>query len=128
MPCLPNLFFAFRLFSLLTRLIRDMQTPPTSPDSFGNTYSRSSQSNLILVSNRLPVTVKCTLEGQYDYRKSSGGLVSEMSGLSQDTDFLCYGWPGLAVSPEQVGQMETRLKKEHKATPIFVEEELACKH
>jgi hypothetical protein len=33
----------------------------------------------------LPVTVKRTLGGQYDYQKSSGGLVSGTSGLSQDT-------------------------------------------
>jgi hypothetical protein len=46
-----------------------MQTPPPSSDSFGITYSRSPQSNLILVSFRLPVTVKRTVDGQYDYQK-----------------------------------------------------------
>jgi hypothetical protein len=51
-----------------------------------------------------------------------------MSGLSQDTYSLRYGWPSLAVSAAEIGQMETKLKKEHKAIPIFMEEELTCMH
>jgi hypothetical protein len=56
-------------FTFLQHLAQDMQTPPPSSDSFGITYSRSPQSNLILVSFRLPVTVKRTVDGQYDYQK-----------------------------------------------------------
>jgi hypothetical protein len=105
-----------------------MQTPPPSPDSFGTTLTRSTQSNLILVSNRLPVTVERTVDGQYDYQKSCGGLVSGMRGLSQDTDFLWYGCPGLTVPPGEVRLVEKRLREEHKAVPVFMDEDLARKH
>jgi trehalose 6-phosphate synthase len=51
-----------------------------------------------------------------------------MSGLGQDTDFFWYGWPGVTVSPAETRLMEKRLRKEHKEVPVFMDEELACKH
>ena len=81
-----------------------------------------------MVSSRLPVTVKRTVNGQYDYQKSSGGLVTGMSGLGEDTDFLWYSWPGLTVLGRETGSMGKRLREEHRATPVFMDEELVRKH
>jgi trehalose 6-phosphate synthase len=51
-----------------------------------------------------------------------------MSGLGQDTDFLWYGWPGLTVPPAERPLVEKTLRREYKAVPVFMDEELACKH
>ena len=52
------------------------------------------QGRLLLISNRLPITIKRSDEGHYDFSMSSGGLVSGLSGLSKNTQFKWYGWPG----------------------------------
>ena len=51
----------------------------------------SSEGRLLLVSNRLPITIKRSDEGKYDMSMSSGGLVSGLSGLSKTTTFQWYG-------------------------------------
>ncbi|KAI7656144.1 hypothetical protein KC318_g12592, partial [Hortaea werneckii] len=43
----------------------------------------SPKGRLLLISNRLPITIKRSEEGTYDFSMSSGGLVSGLSGLSK---------------------------------------------
>lgn len=86
------------------------------------------QGRLLLVSNRLPITIKRSDEGQYTFGESSGGLVSGLSGLSKSTTFVWYGWPGLEVPDDEARPMVERLKKEHNAVPVFVDDELADRH
>lgn len=59
---------------------------------------------------------------------SSGGLVTGLSGLSKATSFQWYGWPGLEVPEAEAGPMRQRLKDEHGAVPVFVDDELADRH
>ncbi|KAI7159763.1 hypothetical protein KC352_g27066, partial [Hortaea werneckii] len=47
----------------------------------------SPKGRLLLISNRLPITIKRSEEGTYDFSMSSGGLVSGLSGLSKTTQF-----------------------------------------
>lgn len=83
---------------------------------------------LLLVSNRLPITIKRSNEGDYNFSMSSGGLVTGLSGLSKKTAFQWYGWPGLEVPKDEAGPLVDRLKKEYGAIPVFVDDELADRH
>lgn len=86
------------------------------------------EGRLLLVSNRLPITIKRTDEGKYDFTMSSGGLVSGLSGLKNTTTFEWYGWPGLEVPEEEIGDLKDRLKEEYNAVPIMLDDELADRH
>ena len=86
------------------------------------------EGRLLLVSNRLPITIKRSEDGHYDFSMSSGGLVSGLSGLSKTTTFQWYGWPGLEVPDEEVGTLQSKLKEEYNAVPVMLDDELADKH
>ncbi|KAK7422083.1 Trehalose-6-P synthase/phosphatase complex synthase subunit [Neonectria punicea] len=83
---------------------------------------------LLLLSNRLPITIKRSEDGSYSFSMSSGGLVTGLSGLSKTTSFQWYGWPGLEVPENEVDGMKTRLKDEYGAHPVFIDDELADRH
>ena len=85
-------------------------------------------SRLLLVSNRLPITIKRSNDGKYDFSMSSGGLVTGLSGLSKTTKFCWYGWAGLEVPEDEVEEVTTRLQDEFNAKPIFMSDELADRH
>src|SRR5271170_2999755 len=86
------------------------------------------ESRLLLVSNRLPITINRSSDGKYDFSMSSGGLVSGLSGLSKSTTFQWYGWPGLEIPADEAKDVNTRLKDEYNAVPVFIDDELADKH
>jgi trehalose 6-phosphate synthase len=87
-----------------------------------------SDARLLLISNRLPITIKRSEDGSYDFSMSSGGLVSGLSGLSKSTTFQWYGWPGLEVPEKEAGPLTKRLKDEYNAVPVFIDDELADRH
>lgn len=91
------------------------------------------EGRLLLVSNRLPITIKERKDSQpgsqrYAFSMSSGGLVTGLSGLSKATKFLWYGWPGLEVPDSERDPMVKRLEGEYGAHPIFVPDDLAELH
>lgn len=86
------------------------------------------ESRLLLVSNRLPITIKRSNDGKYEYSMSSGGLVTGLSGLAKTTQFQWYGWPGLEIPKNEVNDVTTRLKDEFNAIPVFMDDELADRH
>lgn len=53
-------------------------------------------SRLIIISNRLPITID-KVEGGLVYHPSAGGLVSGLGSLSSTWERLWIGWPGQAV-------------------------------
>lgn len=87
-----------------------------------------SSGRLLLISNRLPITIKRSDDGQYTFSMSSGGLVTGLSGLSKTTSFQWYGWPGLEVPEAEAGPMRQQLKEKYNAIPVFVDDELADRH
>ena len=89
---------------------------------------RRAEARLLLVSNRLPITIKRSADGKYEYSMSSGGLVSGLSGLSKTTTFQWYGWPGLEIPPDEAEGVTKKLEDEYKAVPVFIDDELADKH
>lgn len=56
------------------------------------------EQRLIVVSNRLPVTIMKDANGEYQFAMSSGGLVSALSGCKKSMSFTWIGWPGKHVS------------------------------
>lgn len=101
---------------------------PSASSSSSSKSSTKVDSRLLLVSNRLPITIKRSDDGKYDFSMSSGGLVSGLSGLSKSTQFQWYGWPGLEVPEDEIDIVVNRLKKEYDAVPVFIDDELADKH
>ena len=85
-------------------------------------------SRLLLVSNRLPITIRRSRSGNYEFSMSSGGLVTGLSGLSKTTTFQWYGWPGLEVPEDEIKTVTERLQEEFNATPVFMEDKLADRH
>ena len=107
------------------------------------------QQRLIVISNRLPVTIKENDTADdggkmpWTYSMSSGGLVSALSGVKKLMSFLWIGWPGIlsallasrchnqsAVGFEVNGKAERlRLSKEllqmHACYPVFLSNEIA---
>ncbi len=83
---------------------------------------------LLLISNRLPITIKRGDEGGFSFSMSSGGLVTGLSGLSKATSFQWYGWPGLEVPEAEAGPMREQLREKYNAIPVFIDEELADRH
>jgi trehalose 6-phosphate synthase len=92
-----------------------------SPDS-------KSEGRLLLVSNRLPITIKRSEDGKYDFSMSSGGLVSGLSGLSKSTKFQWYGWPGLEVPQDEIEGVKARLLQDYGAVPVMLDDDLADRH
>jgi len=78
-------------------------------------------SKLIIVSNRLPVTVS-RAGGKINLRPSVGGVATGMSSLSEPEKRLWFGWPGLAddkLTPE-VEQDVGRKLYELNCHPVFL--------
>jgi trehalose 6-phosphate synthase len=86
------------------------------------------QGRLLLVSNRLPITIKRSDDGSYAFSMSSGGLVSGLSGLSKTTTFVWYGWPGLEVPETEAGPMIQKLHDEYGSVPVFIDDDLSERH
>lgn len=86
------------------------------------------QGRLLLVSNRLPITIKRSEDGAYNFSMSSGGLVTGLSGLAKTTTFQWYGWPGLEVPEAEAAPLVKQLSDEYGAVPVFVDDELADRH
>lgn len=85
-------------------------------------------SRLLIVSNRLPLSIKRSDDGQYSFSVSSGGLVTGLSGLNKTMQYEWYGWPGLEVPEAEIDLVSERLRKECDAHPVFVDDDLADKH
>jgi trehalose 6-phosphate synthase len=87
-----------------------------------------SKPNLVVVSNRLPLSVRCSEDGSYQATLSSGGLVTALSGLTKTTSFRWYGWPGMNPRESSEREEVRRSMASHNAMPIFLDEELAYEH
>ncbi|CDO92442.1 unnamed protein product [Kluyveromyces dobzhanskii CBS 2104] len=88
-----------------------------------------SPGNVVVISNRLPVTIKKDNKtGEYEYSMSSGGLVTALQGLKKSTTFQWYGWPGLEVPDEDKAKVKRELLEKFNAIPIFLSDEIADLH
>lgn len=84
--------------------------------------------NIIVVSNRLPVTISKDDTGKYQYKMSSGGLVTALQGLKKTATFKWYGWPGLEIPDDEKEQVKQDLLEQFNAVPVFLSDEVADLH
>ncbi len=74
---------------------------------------------VIIVSNRLPVTVSKT-EEELSFKPSTGGLATGLSSVYQEGNNLWIGWPGLqSNNPDEQKQVTQALRKDNMA-PVFL--------
>lgn len=101
-----------------------MRTPPPSPDSF-QTTPLSADQRLIVVSNRLPITVERNSHGEYSFRESSGGLATGMSGVKREFEMVWYGWTGIEIPSDEESEITQVLRQKHSAVPVLLKESVA---
>ncbi|KAJ5773687.1 hypothetical protein N7457_008583 [Penicillium paradoxum] len=89
--------------------------------------SNDGKRNLLIVSNRLPLSVK-RVNGAFESSISSGGLVTSLSGLTKSTQFQWFGWPGLEVRDPKDREDVQKSLEAHNAIPIFLDSTLADEH
>lgn len=83
---------------------------------------KQSKGRIILVSNRLPVTVQ---KGPTElaFQRSTGGLATGLASLRGESETLWIGWPG-SVNPEDREAAERRLISGFDCHPVFIGEDL----
>lgn len=83
---------------------------------------------LIIVSNRLPLSIQKEEDGTYKSTLSSGGLVTALSGLRNSKNLRWFGWAGIDVrEPEEREQISKSLA-DNSSVGIFLSAELAHEH
>jgi len=80
--------------------------------------------SLVIVSNRLPVSLK-KVNGKFELYGSSGGLATGLSSYAKRPGTKWIGWPGLPSDDlSEADKLEiTRLLKRHRCYPIFISQE-----
>lgn len=101
-----------------------MEMLPPTPDTSPIMSPRADQ-RLIVVSNRLPVTIERNDDGNYSFKESCGGLSTGMSGVKREFDMIWYGWPGTKIPRDEESSISQALLKEYNAVPVLLGETLA---
>lgn len=85
-------------------------------------------SRVLVVANRLPVTIKVSPGGDVTLGLSSGGLVSALLGTRSELEFLWIGWPGQTLPLSHEAEIVEKLRKEHGCVPVLLPQQLAEAH
>lgn len=86
------------------------------------------EGKVLVVSNRLPVTITRKSDGTYDYSMSSGGLVTALQGLKKSTEFQWLGWPGLEIREDEQEKVNKDLMEKFNCTAIYLSDTIADLH
>jgi trehalose 6-phosphate synthase len=86
------------------------------------------EQHLIVVSNRLPVTITKDAQGEYHFKMSSGGLVSALSGTKKSMSFTWIGWPGFYIPAKDRPIVDKRLMEEYSCQAVYLDDEIADRH
>ena len=79
---------------------------------------------LLVVSNRLPVTVRRLDGGGFEYTSSVGGLATSLNALREEMDMLWLGTPGLNIEDLAEQQLLVKeLGREFDSVPLFLDRE-----
>ncbi|KAJ7052411.1 glycosyl transferase [Mycena amicta] len=73
--------------------------------------------HLIVVSNRLPITITKDASGEYHFKTSSGGLISALSGFKSR-----IGWPGFFVPVKDRPLVDKRLTDEYSCQAVYLDD------
>lgn len=85
---------------------------------------------LLIVSNRLPITVE-KRKGNLLFRQSTGGLATGLRSFYRSYDSIWIGWSGITldkISTEEKKSIETKLMSEFNCYPIFLSQNNIEKH
>jgi hypothetical protein len=99
--------------------MQDAAVSPTSPGS------PARPGKLIVVANRLPLSISKGEDGKLTYKMSSGGLVSALMSIRDKVNFVWLGWLGKEVADEDKDQVRQHLYDEYRCVPVFITDELA---
>lgn len=88
----------------------------------------SQGTHLIVVSNRLPITITKDASGEYHFKMSSGGLVSALSGFKKSLNFTWIGWPGFFIPPKDRPYVDKRLMDEYSCQAVYLDDDVADRH
>ena len=91
------------------------------------TLNETETKRVVVVSNRLPVSVQKTTKGGRDvwtFEKTSGGLVSALRAAKEELDFLWVGWVGHYIPEEDRATVRQKLIAEHGCVPIFLDKSI----
>jgi trehalose 6-phosphate synthase len=86
------------------------------------------EGHLIVVSNRLPITITKDANGEYHFKMSSGGLVSALSGFKKSLNFTWIGWPGFFIPPKDRPLVDKRLMEEYSCQAVYLDDDVADRH
>ncbi|KAF7683177.1 Alpha,alpha-trehalose-phosphate synthase [UDP-forming] [Astathelohania contejeani] len=80
---------------------------------------------LIIVSNRLPISIKKTDNG-FEYKESSGGLVTGLVCVKEKMEFVWVGNIGgdLKLTPDEQKIITNDCWEKYKSIPVFIDSEL----
>src|SRR5437899_352024 len=78
---------------------------------------------LILVSNRLPVTVR-RIGNRFDVQPNPGGVAAGLASFHRELQARWFGWPG-SIAPGESKQVTDRLEKEFDCVPVILPSTLA---
>lgn len=81
----------------------------------------SSQNRVIIVSNRLPVTLERTCNG-LNVQPSAGGLVAALLPIFKDTGGTWIGWPGTDYDPYLEETLRRECAPQYSLEPVFITE------
>jgi trehalose 6-phosphate synthase/phosphatase len=84
-------------------------------------HGLSPTSRLLIVSNRLPVTIKSDSDGEFSIERSSGGLATALARTHAAHNSLWIGWPGGHFrSASARKHIEQTLRTQHRCVPVFL--------
>jgi trehalose 6-phosphate synthase/phosphatase len=87
-------------------------------------------SRIIIISNRLPVTVKKSGK-RIEYIDSIGGLSTGLKKYHEEADSVWVGWPGIAdedLTSREKRSIEKTLKDKYNCLPVFLTQEEVNKY
>ena len=80
-------------------------------------------SKTIIVSNRLPISIKKDEEGNLEYIPSSGGLATGLGSIYKKGNNLWLGWPGTFFTKEKNKEAVTENLHKENMAPVFLTED-----
>jgi len=81
---------------------------------------------IIIISNRLPITVQKNIENNIEYIESIGGLSTGLKNIHHQGNSIWIGWPGIStdkLTENERNDINRTLIKDYKCLPVFLSED-----
>lgn len=74
---------------------------------------------IIIVSNRLPVKLITSENGNFEYKNSEGGLATGLNAIRKNSNIVWIGWPGTVINDDKQRNVNQDLQ-EMQLIPVFL--------